>query len=704
MNSKIQILMRGLWMSALFWPYTHGGGFHNATFLALTPFWLSLGDLWSQWILQWGSWIVVIIGELAVEWASLPSLRHIFVTFSRSIVVLHHLSFANWNQISAHIATPLLLIGAFLGWHVFRQARSSKRITTFLVIGIIILVTNHVFWQLPTERPLFAYAALGLLLLSYSQILNRLSASRLPRAVGVIVATMTIFVPLMWGWKATPKPGHTLGVLGENIPALRFLSGNGATTGYSNAINHIGQSVIPDYHPVMIVHSKAPHYWQAEIFNTFTGKVWTDPGSNAVQITPEDSGIPLFSLSFNTSQVPATTDTVTFQSANGRPFHTLFYPGVPLSFGSHPASMVLYPNKEQFVSSHTLSYRVTSIVPHFNAALLNRVTFGEYPIPHRVQDVQLPHNLSPRVSQLAVQITRHAQGPWQAALDIKQYLDTHYRYSFHVTPTHTNVVNHFLFRDKAGYCDQFSTAFIMMARSLGIPARWVVGYAPGTYDAHDHGYVIRAIDAHSWAQVYIAPFGWVPIDPTPGFTITDLARFKAASPSAHSAAPQPITPAALPKVHTKTHPAVSHYHISLKPAHTVRSDRLHHPHSTARDLWWMILLPAMLATAIFGLITVRHRSRRYPRSSALRLWHQVKWWTRFKVHTRVDNITPREWLGLWNALVTSNPQQVRQLVTYLESGLYGPSPWSDQEAQQARHLWWAIRFAANKSRSKSAAS
>src|SRR5690606_12086850 len=40
-------------------------------------------------------------------------------------------------------------------------------------------------------------------------------------------------------------------------------------------------------------------------------------------------------------------------------------------------------------------------------------------------------------------------------------------------------VDSFLFEIQEGYCDYYSTAMVVMARTLGLPARWVKGYVPG---------------------------------------------------------------------------------------------------------------------------------------------------------------------------------------------------------------------------------
>ncbi len=74
-------------------------------------------------------------------------------------------------------------------------------------------------------------------------------------------------------------------------------------------------------------------------------------------------------------------------------------------------------------------------------------------------------------------------------------------------------VSHFLMT-KQGYCQQFATAMIMLARRHGIPARMVVGFLPGTLEAGVRQ--VRAADAHAWPELFFEPMGWVRFEPTPG--------------------------------------------------------------------------------------------------------------------------------------------------------------------------------------------
>jgi hypothetical protein len=79
-------------------------------------------------------------------------------------------------------------------------------------------------------------------------------------------------------------------------------------------------------------------------------------------------------------------------------------------------------------------------------------------------------------------------------------------------------VDNFLFVDRRGVCEQFATAHVVLLRVLGIPARLVAGYGSGEHNPLSGYYAVRASDAHAWTEVYFPGYGWVPFDPTPGWT------------------------------------------------------------------------------------------------------------------------------------------------------------------------------------------
>jgi hypothetical protein len=69
-------------------------------------------------------------------------------------------------------------------------------------------------------------------------------------------------------------------------------------------------------------------------------------------------------------------------------------------------------------------------------------------------------------------------------------------------------------RERRGSAEQFASAFAVMARSLGIPARVVAGFLPGELGPDGH-YHVRRADTHAWAEVWFEGAGWVPFDPSP---------------------------------------------------------------------------------------------------------------------------------------------------------------------------------------------
>ncbi|HEY9846334.1 MAG TPA: DUF4129 domain-containing transglutaminase family protein, partial [Candidatus Caenarcaniphilales bacterium] len=79
-----------------------------------------------------------------------------------------------------------------------------------------------------------------------------------------------------------------------------------------------------------------------------------------------------------------------------------------------------------------------------------------------------------------------------------------------------DLVEAFLFRFRGGYPDHFSTALTLMLRSIGIPARLVVGFGSGTFNPLTGLYIVRNTDAYAMAEVYFPRYGWYAFDPIPG--------------------------------------------------------------------------------------------------------------------------------------------------------------------------------------------
>ena len=130
--------------------------------------------------------------------------------------------------------------------------------------------------------------------------------------------------------------------------------------------------------------------------------------------------------------------------------------------------------------------------------------------------LQLPAGLDRRIPDLAREITKNAQTPFDKALGIETYLRTRFGYTLNLTgKPGQDPLAHFLFETRAGHCEYFASAMTIMLRTLGIPSREVNGFLPGEYNDLGGDYIVRASDAHSWVEVYFPGNGWQVFDPTP---------------------------------------------------------------------------------------------------------------------------------------------------------------------------------------------
>jgi transglutaminase-like putative cysteine protease len=118
---------------------------------------------------------------------------------------------------------------------------------------------------------------------------------------------------------------------------------------------------------------------------------------------------------------------------------------------------------------------------------------------------------------LAAKHTIGATTPFEDAYDLQAWLrSSAFSYSLRPNlPQTSNWLVQFLTKYRRGYCEQYAWAFAVLARTLGIPARIVVGYTAGTQNP-DGTWQVTTQDAHAWPELYFPGYGWVRFEPTPG--------------------------------------------------------------------------------------------------------------------------------------------------------------------------------------------
>ncbi len=130
--------------------------------------------------------------------------------------------------------------------------------------------------------------------------------------------------------------------------------------------------------------------------------------------------------------------------------------------------------------------------------------------PHYLE-VEIPEDLRNALMELISNVTAGIHDVEGKLRALERFLEENYEYDLSrpPAPMGEDPLEWFLFESRRGICVDFATAFVLMARLLGVPTRLVAGY----YVTDE---VVAQCDAHAWAESYIPGKGWVRFDPTPG--------------------------------------------------------------------------------------------------------------------------------------------------------------------------------------------
>ncbi len=314
---------------------------------------------------------------------------------------------------------------------------------------------------------------------------------------------------------------------------------------------------------VLRVRASRPSFWVGQTYDYWNGQSWVqaqDP-ANGGHLARLDFGSP-FEIPLQPSQqaplAAGTPDVQTFYLAQSGP---------NLVFHADNAQRVYIQSRSLFLTGDgtivsassmgagtvytVVSDDITATPEQLRQATLPQPAArcpGRPPVdaPDPARYLQLPHAY-PRVAALARQITTGIGAPgdpdphtYDKVSAIESWMSTHVRYTTDIPPLApgADAVTSFLFGSRRGYCEQISTATVVMLRSLGIPARETVGYVPGSYNPITDLYDVQAKDAHAWVQVWFPGYGWQNFDPTAVVPLANPSPGLGAGPQ-HDPLPRP---------------------------------------------------------------------------------------------------------------------------------------------------------------------
>jgi transglutaminase-like putative cysteine protease len=239
---------------------------------------------------------------------------------------------------------------------------------------------------------------------------------------------------------------------------------------------------------------QAELYWRGPVFWNFDGKTWS--GSYFSKNLPAES-VPL--------EERATWQYWVQMEPNER--HWLFALDYPAVTPPDSRITVDYQIMRRKPVTQLFQYSMSSRTDFVDSATLAETL--------RDAALDLPENYNPKTRDLVRQWQR--QG-YKGTRLVEHALDHFNREPFHYSLDSPllgqDSVDEFIFNTRTGYCEHYASAFTVMMRMAGIPARVVTGYMGGWYNDMGDYLLVRQSDAHAWSEVWFPGTGWRRVDPT----------------------------------------------------------------------------------------------------------------------------------------------------------------------------------------------
>lgn len=301
-------------------------------------------------------------------------------------------------------------------------------------------------------------------------------------------------------------------------------------------------------------------------------------------------------------------------------------------------------------------------------------------------------SLTDRTRELAIDVVGDASDPYTQAVRVEAYLRENITYSERVVepPEDADLVDYTLFESRQGYCEHYSASMTVMMRSLGVPARTVVGYYPGEYDEAQGGYVYRQLNAHAWTEVFFPGYGWIPFEPTASRPLDDRDP-GAVEQSTEASAPTEAIPT----------PDVADANEAATPIPWERSiDNPGPPQPVLAEdperdgvPGWVLTaaISTMAVVAVPALIWLGWSLRFRGMRPAEALFARAQQVGSLGGVRNGPTTTPREYAHRFSEQLPGMGSPVRKIVQVYESDQYGPSGADAGSLAAARDAWRQLR-------------
>ena len=481
---------------------------------ALRLYWLDSG----AWFLdRAGSWFTAVaIGSRSNE--------TIIFAFIMGMLAWFLSAYAGWSAFRQR--RPLLgltLMGLVVAINGYYGAAPIESVIAFVGVALLATAVLHfanlewkwqrlgVDYSREIRMEMFVYAAgIGFALLALAYFLPALNPSKLARTIlgQPAVASLEETLDRAFGGVAQPRgglpaPGQAGGT---GVMPRSFLLGNAPELEKNIMLTAETKLIAGPEH----ANIGLARHWRALSYEVYTGRGWALSDEEKITVAA-DGDIPLAAA----KEVMLIEQDVNWRYDNRVIRYGL---GLPLRFDQSVISS--WRSDSDFVravSDGIPRYRVTTRVSAATPDQLRQAVLSEIPVDILYRYTKIPNDVPVRVADLAQEVAGDAQTAYDQAVALEAFL-RQYSYSLDVElpPAGADPVDYFLFDLQEGYCDYYASAMVIMARTMGLPARIATGFLAQPEDENGVQ-TMHQIDAHSWAEVYFGGYGWVEFEPTAAF-------------------------------------------------------------------------------------------------------------------------------------------------------------------------------------------
>ncbi len=237
-------------------------------------------------------------------------------------------------------------------------------------------------------------------------------------------------------------------------------------------------------------------YWRGLALTHFDGRTWHNPNE-----TRRDAGA-AHSFDFTAIGEPLRY-TLTLEPHQRRWLFALDMPA------SAPPRSTVSADVEIIARDSVKTLRQYTLLSYLDYRL------GAGRAPRQFTYLRLPPAIAPRARILARQLRAESRDDADYVQRVLDYIRQQPFYYTREPPLLLDdPVDEFLFDSRRGFCEHYASAFTVLMRAAGLPARVMTGYLGGEDNPLGDYFIVRQSDAHAWSEVWLRKRGWVRIDPT----------------------------------------------------------------------------------------------------------------------------------------------------------------------------------------------